>query len=113
MTFNRKRVFLTSTLAALLVLLPTAGYVGFLSVRAATPVVNQARVQEVVSRIRAENERSRNEAEQKLLRGALASDWPEPPLPAGIDWGEDNVEPIREERQRLHDPAYKWNSRDK
>ena len=114
MTLNKKRVFLAGTLAAALMLLLTASYVGFLFVRARTTVVDQARVREVVSRIREKNAQARAENEQKLVAEMSAVDraW-RPPEDGPIFGPVDNTEPIREERQRLHDPAYKWNSREK
>jgi hypothetical protein len=113
MVFNKKRVFLASTLAAVVVLLLTAGYAGLLFVRARTTAVDQARVREVVSRIREKNEQARKENEQKLVAAMFAPEWPwRLPEDERIFGPVDNTAPILEERQRLHDPAYKWNSRD-
>jgi hypothetical protein len=109
MTFNKKRVFLAGTLAAVLVLLLTAGYAGLLFVRARTPVVDQARVREVVSRIREKNEQARGENAQKLAAEMFARLRDQ----ERIVGPEDNTEPILEEMRQLRDPAYKWTSRDK
>jgi hypothetical protein len=108
MTLNKKRVFLAGALAAVLILLLTVGYAGFLLVRARTPAVDQARVREVVSRIREKNE------QKKLVAAMFAPERPwRLPEDGPIFGPVDNTEPILEERQRLHDPACKWTSRDK